>query len=140
MYMDNAVEAGRKAIKGLTNMLPVLIGVVLLVGLIKTVTPQSLYTGLFQQNQGLDSLIGATLGSFLTGNAATSYIIGGELMDKGIGLFPVTAFLVSWVTVGIVQLPAESVLGKRFAIIRNVTSFILAIAVAAVIVFILGLL
>lgn len=138
--MDKLLTAARKSVRGLTNMLPVLVGVVLLVGLIKTVTPQNLYTGLFQQNQAVDSLIGATLGSFLTGNAATSYILGGELMDKEIGLLPVTAFLVSWVTVGVVQLPAESILGKKFAIIRNVTSFVLAIVVAAVTILILGLL
>lgn len=138
--MDKLLTAARKSVRGLTNMLPVLVGVVLLVGLIKTVTPQNLYTGLFQQNQPVDSVIGATLGSFLTGNAATSYILGGELMDKEIGLLPVTAFLVSWVTVGVVQLPAESILGKKFAIIRNVTSFVLAIVVAAVTILILGLL
>jgi len=138
--LDKLLTASKKALRGLSKMIPIIAGVVLLIGIIKTVTPTSTYTGLFQQHLFLDSLIGASLGSFLTGNAATSYIIGGELMDKGIDLLPVTAFLVSWVTVGLVQLPAETVLGKRFAIIRNVTSFVLAIVVAAITTFILGLL
>ncbi len=138
--MDKFISAGRRAVRGLTNMIPIVSGVVLLVGLIKTAVPESFYTGLFQGHLFADSLIGASVGSLLTGNAATSYIIGGELTDKGIGLLPVTAFLVSWVTVGIVQLPAESVLGKKFALLRNVTSFILAVAVAGITVFILGLL
>lgn len=136
--MDKVIDAGRRAVRGLTNMIPLVAGVVLLVGLIKTAVPESFYTGLFQGHLLFDSLIGATVGSLLTGNAATSYIIGGELTAKGIKLLPVTAFLVSWVTVGIVQLPAESVLGKRFAALRNVTSFFLAIAVAGVTVVILG--
>jgi len=41
-----------------------------------------------------------------------------------------TAFILAWVTVGIVQLPAESmILGKRFAILRNILSFISAILI-----------
>ena len=138
--MNKLAIAVKKSSKGLSKMLPIIAGVVLLVGVIKTVTPTSLYTGLFQKNILVDSLIGASLGSFLTGNAATSYIIGGELMDKGIDLFPVTAFLVSWVTIGLVQLPAETVLGKNFAIFRNISSFILSIAVAAMTVWIMGIL
>ena len=32
-------------------------------------------------------------------------LLGGELLDKGVSLVAVTAFLVSWVTVGSIQLP-----------------------------------
>jgi hypothetical protein len=43
------------------------------------------------------------------------------------------------VTVGFVQLPAESmILGKRFALLRNLFSFVLAIIVAVITVAILG--
>jgi DNA-binding response OmpR family regulator len=46
--------------------------------------------------------------------------LGGELLAKGISLVAVTALLVSWVTVGSVQLPAEALmLGSRFALYRN---------------------
>ncbi|WP_218185238.1 hypothetical protein [Methanogenium cariaci] len=42
-----------------------------------------------------------------------------------------TAFIVAWVTVGIIQLPVEmNILGKRFAIARNLCGFILAILIA----------
>jgi hypothetical protein len=51
----------------------------------------------------------------------------------------VTAFLVAWVTVGIIQLPAEiMMLGKRFAITRNILSFIFSILVAIMTVLIIG--
>ena len=50
---------------------------------------------------------------------------------EGISLYAVTAFIVAWVTVGMIQLPAEAaILGKRFAILRNFLSFLLSIAVA----------
>ncbi len=65
------------------------------------------------------------------GNPLTSYIIGGELQKNGIILAAVIAFILSWVTVGTVQLPAESLmLGKRFALVRNGISFVMAILVA----------
>jgi uncharacterized membrane protein YraQ (UPF0718 family) len=45
----------------------------------------------------------------------------------------VTAFLVAWVTVGIIQLPAESsILGMKFALLRNISAFVLAIVVSIV--------
>ena len=68
-----------------------------------------------------------------------SYIFAGELLKQGISLIAVTAFIVSWVTVGIVQIPAESaILGKRFTLIRNLTAFIFAIIVAILTVLILN--
>jgi len=60
------------------------------------------------------------------------------LLKQGISLLAVTAFLVAWVTVGLVQLPAEvMMLGKKFAIIRNITAFIFAIIVAIITIVIL---
>ena len=61
------------------------------------------------------------------------------MLKQGISLLAVTAFLVAWVTVGLVQLPAEAMLlGKKFAIIRNITSFVFAIIVAVITVMIMG--
>jgi uncharacterized membrane protein YraQ (UPF0718 family) len=87
----------------------------------------------FKGNIISDTLLGAIFGSISAGNAVTSYIIGGELLKEGISLFAVAAFIVAWVTVGVVQFPAEAaILGKRFALLRNLLSFILSIAVAIV--------
>jgi len=88
----------------------------------------------------IDPFVGAVFGSILAGNPINSYIIGGELLRNGVSLFAVTAFIVAWVTVGVIQFPAESMmLGKRFAAVRNLTSFILCIIIAVVTVFSLGL-
>jgi len=39
--------------------------------------------------------------------------------------------MLTWVTVGLVQLPAEiAALGRKFALVRNAVSFVLFIAVA----------
>lgn len=125
----------KKAVVGLINnvkmSLPVLVGVLLLVGLVNTSIPKDFFTKIFTENKLLDPFISAALGSVAAGNPLTSYIIGGELQKNGIILAAVIAFILSWVTVGTVQLPAESLmLGKRFALVRNGISFVMAILVA----------
>ncbi len=128
-----------KSGKGLGKMLPVIAGVILLIGLVNTLIPKSFYTALFRGNFFLDPLIGSAMGSILAGNPITSYVLGGELLNQGITLIAVTAFIVAWVTVGFVQLPAESmILGKKFAITRNILSFVFAIVVAIITVGILN--
>ncbi len=127
-----------KAAKGIYRALPVMTGVILLVSLANTLIPKSIYSSLFSKNIFLDSIIGSALGSILAGNPITSYILGGEFLNQGISLVAVTAFIVAWVTVGIVQLPAEiMLLGKKFAITRNIIAFVFAIIVALITVAIL---
>jgi len=130
-----------KSAKSMYSSLPVLIGIILLIGLISTIVPKSSYAMLFSKNIVLDSIIGSGIGSVLAGNPITSYVLGGELLKQGVSLVAVTSFIVAWVTVGLVQLPAESILlGKKFAISRNFVSFIFSIIVAIITVLILGLL
>jgi uncharacterized membrane protein YraQ (UPF0718 family) len=53
------------------------------------------------------------------------------MLDQGISLMAVTALLVSWVTVGSIQLPAEmQTFGLRFALLRNGISFVFALIIA----------
>jgi len=132
-------EAVLKAGKSFWKTLPLILGTILLVSLIVTLIPKSFYLKVFTQNFLSDSFIGSLIGSISAGNPITSYILGGELLGQGVGLIAVTAFLVAWVTVGVIQLPAESIiLGKKFAIWRNVLSFVFAIIVALITVAILG--
>ena len=132
-------KATIKAARGLWQTSPMILGTILLVSLISVLIPKSFYTSVFSKNIFLDSIIGSLIGSISTGSPITSYIFGGEMLKQGVGLLAVTAFLVAWVTVGLIQLPAESaILGKKFALLRNITAFILTIIVAIITVLILG--
>ncbi len=140
MTENNLKEAVYKAGKALWRMFPVILGTILLVSIANTLIPKSFYTTIFTENILLDPFLGSIIGSVLVGNPVVSYILGGELLKQGVSLIAVTAFILAWVTVGIVQFPAEaSILGKKFAIIRNITAFILAIIAAILTVFILNL-
>lgn len=120
-----------KAAKSLGIMLPVLLGVVLLLGLFRVFVSRQWISSVFTGDPLGDTVTAGAIGSISAGNPITSYMIGGELLKDGVSLLAVTSFIVTWVTVGIVQFPAEaSTLGGRFAITRNVLGFILAILVS----------
>ena len=128
-----------KTLNNLLQSLPIILGVLMLMSFILIVIPARSLSVLFTGNRLLDPLIGAITGSISSGNALTSYIVSGELQHNGVSLLAITAFIVSWVTVGVVQFPAEALsLGKAFAITRNIAAFISSILVAMFTVIILG--
>lgn len=125
------IHALSNSVNQIIRLLPVLTGVVLLIGLFSSFISKELLSSVFSGNIAIDTLLGASLGSIFAGNPINSYIIGGELLEYGISLFAVTALIISWVTVGIVQLPAEmAALGIRFALVRNAVSFALSLIIA----------
>jgi uncharacterized membrane protein YraQ (UPF0718 family) len=106
-------------------------GVLMLLALANTLIPKQAYRLIFTGNELMDPLMGAAIGSISGGNPITSYIIGGELRQQGVSMLAITAFMLSWVTVGIIQLPAEALmLGRRFAMVRNAVSFCTSIVIA----------
>lgn len=125
------VQAARSAARQFSTLLPVFMGVVLLIGLFNVFITKELLMTILSGRAVLDTFWGACSGSIFAGNPINSYVIGGELLKHGVSLMAVTAFLMTWVTVGLVQLPAETAaLGKRFALLRNGLSFVLAMPVA----------
>ncbi len=134
------VHALRSSANQFANLLPILVSVVLLIGIFNAFVSKELIYSIFSGNTALDSIWGACLGSILAGNPINSYIIGGELLEYGVSLFAITSLIIAWVTVGLVQLPAEIVaLGRSFALVRNAVSFILSIAIAIITVVVLNL-
>lgn len=128
---NNILISFYKAFKSIAEMFPLLFGIILLLGLVRTLISKKIISSLFMGKLLQDTVIGSIIGSVAAGNPITSYIIGGELLERGVSLFAVTSFIVAWVTVGAVQLPAEAViLGRRFAFTRNILSFIFSIVVA----------
>lgn len=141
MFMSTLKKAARGLLSNVKMSVPVLTGVLLLVGLINTAISKELIARIFTGKSFLDPLIGSLFGAVAAGNPLTSYVIGGELLKNGVSLIAVVAFILTWVTVGVLQLPAESMmLGRKFALIRNGVSFVMAIIIALLTVFTLELL
>lgn len=123
------------------NTVPLMFGVILCIGLVQAYFPPQAMGVFFHHHVWLDSIIGSGIGSVFAGSPITSYVIGGELMNQGVSLIAVTAFMVAWVTVGVVQFPAEALmLGYKFAVLRNILSFLFSICVSVITVFLLSFL
>jgi len=121
----------QKATHQMHMVLPVLLGVILLVGLFQTFVSKAWMSSLFTGQPLSDAFFGAVFGSVLAGNPVNGYVIGKGLLDVSVGLVGVTAFILTWVTVGLLQLPAEvAALGLRFALTRAAVTFGLSIPIA----------
>lgn len=133
------LQAFRKAAKQFLNIIPMLIGVIMLVGLFRGFVSRDLLLTIFSGNVIQDTLWGACIGSVLSGNPVNSYVVGETLLKMGVSLFGAAALMLTWVNVGLLQLPAEiAALGARFAIIRTIAAFLMAIVVAIMTVMLLG--
>ena len=129
----------KKTIASYKQAIPIMFSILLLVNLINPLF-KDIYPKIFSGNYITDPIIGALLGSISFGIPITSYVVGGELIALGISLLAVTAFIMTWTTVGIAMLPLEAkFLGKRFAVIRNSLNFVFSIIIAALTVFLLNL-
>jgi len=141
MQLKEIKTAFKKTANSFKQMFPTLLGVILLVNLSIALISDNFYKIIFTGNNIFDPIIGGVLGSISASNPIMSYIIGGELISQNISLIAITSFILTWVSVGIVQLPAESLmLGKKFAIIRNIISFLMALLLSLLIILTLSFL
>lgn len=125
------LKALRSASKMLYTIAPMLLAVIGLVGLFQTFITPKMLQALFKGSTLYDTLVGTVAGGISVGQPFLSYIIGGELLKEGISLYAVTAFILSFVSLGLIQLPLEySLFGIRFTMIRNLLSFLFAILIS----------
>jgi uncharacterized membrane protein YraQ (UPF0718 family) len=125
------IQALNKSAKGFALNLPMLAGVILLTGLFEVFVTPEMLSSLFRGHPFYDTLIGTVTGGISVGQPFISYLVGGELLNNGMSYYAVTAFILSWVTLGVVQLPYEySLFGGRFTLIRNLLAFIFVLLIS----------
>jgi len=135
----NTRDALKRVARQFVNIIPILTGVILLVGLLRGFMPRDLLLSVFSGNAFQDTLWGACIGSLLSGNPINSYVIGETLLKMGVSLFGVTALMLTWVSVGLIQLPVEiAALGARFAVLRTAAAFVIAMIAAVLTVILAG--
>jgi hypothetical protein len=114
-----------KATRQFFSIIPVLIGVILLVGLSCGFVSRGRLLTIFSGNVIQNTLWGACIGSVLSGTPATSYVIGETGLKMGVSLFGGVAMMLTWINVRLTQLPTEiSTLEARFAISRTIVSIL----------------
>jgi hypothetical protein len=135
--MKQAVIKTWQSFKG---SIPMIIGILMLVNLINPLF-KNYYVKVFTGNYFLDPLIGGLAGSISFGIPITSYIAGGELLNGGVSLLAVTAFIMAWTTVGFIWIPLEGqYLGRKFALSRNLVNFVFTFIIAIITILTLKLL
>lgn len=137
---DSSSERGEWSeafVKGLHQfyaLLPKLVGVILLLGLFRGFVSEQALLSVFSGSVLYDSVLGAGLGSILAGNPINSYVIGKSLLSADVGMTGAAALMLAWVNVGVIQLPVEvAAMGMRFALVRNIAGFFVAVVMAFVI-------
>ncbi|NOY13471.1 MAG: permease [Deltaproteobacteria bacterium] len=115
--------------QSLIKLLPLLVAIFGLVGLFQEFLPPQLVSKWLGESSGfLALLIGAAAGAIAIGPPLAAYPLAGSLIAAGAWPPAVAAFILSWISVGIITLPFEAqTFGGRFALLRNGISFIVAI-------------
>lgn len=125
-------QALKKTWLNYQKSLPILFGMLVLVSLLEPYL-KKFYGIFFSGNYIVDPIIGSFLGSVSAGMPITAYVLGGELLSSGVSLLAVTAFTLTWTTVGLAFLPMESnCLGRKFAIVRNTANYFFAIIISII--------
>jgi len=123
-------KAITNALRSLAAIAPMLLAVIGLVGLFQAFVSPEMLRSLFNGSPFYDTLVATVIGGVSVGQPVLSYVIGGELLGEGISRYAVGAFILAWVTLGLIQLPLEAALfGGRFTLIRNLLAFVFAMLI-----------
>lgn len=116
------------------NMGGQIIGIIFLIGLILTfIPPETIKYYLGESNVFISTIISAFLGGITLIPAFVAFPLVGSLITAGASITPIVAFLTTLTMVGFVTFPLEKrEFGIKFALTRNVLSFIFAIVIALI--------
>jgi uncharacterized membrane protein YraQ (UPF0718 family) len=116
----------RVARASLWRVLPLLVAVFTLIGLFQTFFPPELIQDWLGATSGKTALlIGGLAGALAIGPPLAAFPLAGSLLEAGAWPPAIAAFIVSWISVGVITLPFEaSVFGPRFALARNALAFL----------------
>ena len=125
--MQNIKKTFFQTLKWFKDIIPMLLGIIILIAMLKQAGIFDTMTH-YINDDFFWVILADIFWSISVGNTINSYIIANSFWSINDYILVITAFLIAWVSVWIIQLPAESYFfGKNFAIIRNLLSFISAI-------------
>ncbi|MBV1758419.1 MAG: permease [Dethiosulfatibacter sp.] len=125
-------EAMKKSRGMMGNMLGEIIAIIFMIGLVLTfIPPESIKSVLGSENTFISSIIAAIAGSITLIPAFVAFPLVGSFVNVGASIIPAVAFLTTLTMVGIVTFPLEKKeFGFKFALVRNLLSFVAALVIA----------
>lgn len=126
-----SVDSLRVSARSLIRLIPLLVAIFSLIGLFQVFVPPEVIERQLGAASGWAALLaGAFFGAISIGPPLAAFPLAGSLLDAGAWPPAVAAFIVSWVSVGVVTLPFEAgVFGLRYALARNGLSFVAALVI-----------
>jgi uncharacterized membrane protein YraQ (UPF0718 family) len=117
------------------KILPTVFSIILLIGLLLTFIPKELITKIIGDKSGVSGTFAAALlGTVLHIPAIVAFPLVASLIEGGASISSVAAFITTLTMMGFVTLPLEiKEMGKKFALLRNGFSFLIAIIIALII-------
>jgi len=136
---EKTKAALRIAWNAVKRMGPSVLAVIAVIGLIVGFIPPRWIAVTIGSERGvLGMLVAAALGSVLFIPALIAFPLARSLLDMGAGVMSMAAFVTTLTMIGFVFLPLEiRELDRRFALLRNGLSFLLALLIALIMGFIL---
>lgn len=125
----------KKAWKSFENILPQLLGVLILVGLLLAVFDAERISKIIGNQSGwMGVIFSAVVGAITLIPGFVAFPTAALLLNNGAGYMQIGAFISALMMVGIVTAPIEiKYFGKRLTVMRNVLAFFFSFAVAYVI-------
>lgn len=125
----------RTARETLLRMVPLLLAIFALIGLFQEFVPaEMIRSWLGDDNHFFSLLNGGLVGAIAIGPPVAAFPIAGSFIETGAWPPAAAAFIVSWVSVGVVTMPVEAhVFGWRFTLWRNLITFISALLIGLII-------
>ncbi len=126
------VKALKISCKKFAKILPAFITMMILVSIILFLVPNRMIVEfLGNNNKTIGTIIASLFGSITLMPGFIAYPLCGILLKKGVSYTVLAAFSTTLMMVGVVTYPIEKeYFGAKVAIIRNVLSFTIALAVA----------
>jgi len=126
------VKALHIALKRFVKILPAFLMMLVMVSIALFLVPEEVIsTYLGGSDRYLGVLIGAGLGSITLMPGFIAYPLCGILLKKGVAYMVLSAFSTTMMMVGVLTYPVEKAyLGVKVTLIRNLVSFVIALAVA----------
>ena len=120
------------AYRSFMGLVPNLLGMTALVGLVLALLPPRMLSDLFSFHGTAGFALIATVGAIVTMPAPIAFPLAGSLLRLGASPASLAAFITTLTMVGLVTAPMEiAYFGKRFTVVRQSLSFLLAILIGA---------
>lgn len=125
----------KKAYKSVLNILPELLGIILIIGIILAILDPPTISKLIGSESGpFGVILTAIIGAITLIPAFIAFPTAAMLLEGGAGIMQIAAFISTLMMVGIATAPLEiRFFGKKATIIRNILAFVFSFGIAYIV-------